>query len=103
MRPSPSLRKTCPRMLAGKNSIRFLITFSRYAIFEIEYPTSDGRIEAKILFIMYAPDICQSKDKFLIATTKDEVKKKLQPVNKEIQVNDWADLNDEAFIKFFKH
>ncbi len=72
-------------------------------MFELEYPTADGRIESKILFIMYAPDICPSKDKFVIATTKDEVKKKLQPFNKEIQVNDWADLNDEAFIKYFKH
>jgi hypothetical protein len=52
---------------------------------------------------MYAPDIMPSKEKFVIATTKDEVKKKLQPFNKEVQVNDWADLNDEAFIKFFKH
>jgi len=52
---------------------------------------------------MYAPDICPSKEKFVIATTKDEVKKKLQPFSKEIQVNDWADLNDEAFIKYFKH
>jgi Cofilin/tropomyosin-type actin-binding protein len=75
----------------------------RYAIFEIEYPTTDGRTEAKILFLMYAPDICPSKDKFVIATTKDEVKKKLQPFNKEIQVNDWADLDDESFIKYFKH
>lgn len=75
----------------------------RYAIFEIEYPTQDGRVEAKILFIMFAPDICSSKEKFLIATTKDEVKKKLQPFNKEIQVNDWADLDDESFIKYFKH
>ena len=28
---------------------------------------------------------------------------KLQPFNKEIQVNDWADLDDESFIKYFKH
>jgi cofilin len=75
----------------------------RYGVFEIEYPTADGRTEYKILFIMYAPDICQASDKFVIATTKDAVKKKLQPFNKEIQVNDWADLNDEAFIKYFKH
>ena len=75
----------------------------RYAVFEIEYPTSDGRTEAKILFIMYAPDICSTKEKFVIATSKDVVKKKLQPFNKEIQVNDWADLNDEAFVKYFRH
>lgn len=75
----------------------------RYAIYELEYPTQDGRIESKILFIMYAPDICTSKEKFVVATTKDEVKKKLQPFNKEIQVNDWADLDAEKFIKYFKY
>lgn len=48
-----------------------IISLYRYAIFEIEYPTSDGRIEAKILFILYAPDVCSSKEKFVIATTKD--------------------------------
>jgi hypothetical protein len=102
MRPSSSSRRACPRTRAGKCHI-FPIIPNRYAIFELEYPVSDGRIESKILFIMYAPDIMSSKDKFVIATTKDEVKKKLQPFNKEIQVNDWADLNDEAFIKYFKH
>ena len=75
----------------------------RYAVFELEYPTADGRIESKILFILYAPDICDSKEKFLYATTKDELKKKIQPFNKEMQVNDWADLDDEAFVKYFKH
>jgi hypothetical protein len=75
----------------------------RYAIFELEYPTNDGRIESKILFLMYAPDIIDTKEKFVIATTKDAVKKKLQPFNKEIQVNDWADLDAEAFVRYFKH
>ena len=75
----------------------------RYAIYELEYTTHDGRIESKILFLLYAPDILDSKDKFVIATTKDAVKKKLQPFNKEIQVNDWADLDAEAFTRYFKH
>jgi len=75
----------------------------RYAIFELEYETSDKRIESKILFILYAPDICDSKIKFVYATTKDEVRKKVQPFNKEFQVNDWADLDDEAFLKVLKH
>ena len=43
------------------------------------------------------------KKAHLEADTKDEVKKKLQPFNKEVQVNDWADLDDESFIKYFKH
>ena len=87
MPPSSSSRKTCPRINAGNilhpskfisfplrniNSIdAYPDLIYRYAVFEIEYPTSDGRTEAKILFILYAPDVCHSKDKFVIATTKD--------------------------------
>ena len=44
---------------------------------------------------MYCPDVCDTREKFVIATTKDEVKKKLQPFSKELQVNDWADLDEE--------
>lgn len=55
------------------------------------------------MLILYAPDIATAKEKFIYATSKDEVKKKLSPFNKEIQVNDWADLNEESFIKYFKH
>ena len=85
------------------NYIDLILNLSyRYAIFELEFATSDGRTEAKILFIMYAPDICDSNAKFVTATTKDEVRKKLQPFSKEIQVNDWADLDEEAFTKNFR-
>ncbi len=51
---------------------------------------------------MYAPDICDSKEKFVVATTKDELKKKIQPFNKEFQINDWADLDQESFIKILQ-
>ncbi|CDW73772.1 actin depolymerizing factor 1 [Stylonychia lemnae] len=75
----------------------------RFAVFELEFTGNSGANEAKIVFILYAPDICDSGAKFIYATSKDVVRKKVQPFNKEIQVNDWADLDDEAFIKYFKH
>lgn len=95
---SKNSKNSCPRTNAG-NIFSFLLSLSlcRYAIYELEYPTPDGRIESKILFILYAPDIVDSKDKFVYATTKEEVRKKVQPFNKEFQVNDWADLDDESF------
>lgn len=97
-------KNSCPKTHAGNISLLYLIPFCfRYAIFELEYPTSDGRVESKILFILYAPDIVDSREKFVYATTKDEVRKKVQPFNKEFQVNDWADLDDESFQKVLKH
>ena len=50
---------------------------------ELEYTTPDGRLESKILFILYAPDVCDTKDKFVYATTKDAVKAVVKPINKE--------------------
>ena len=75
---------------------------NRYAIYELEHHNSDGTTAAKILFILYAPDICDTKEKFVYATSKDELKKKVQPFNKEMQVNDWADLDVEGFLKILK-
>ena len=63
---------------------RWLSYLYRFAIFELEYPTADGRIESKILFILYAPDVCSSSDKFVYASSKESLKKKVQPVNKEL-------------------
>ncbi len=74
----------------------------RYAVYEFEHNTADGRLDSKILFILYAPDICDSKEKFVYATSKDELRKKVQPFNKELQVNDWADLDTEAWLKILK-
>ncbi len=99
-RPLSSLRRTCQRTPAG-NRILVLTSF-RYAIFELEHQLEDKRIESKILFILYAPDICDTKEKFLYATSKDNFRKAVQPFNKEMQVNDWADLDVESFLKILK-
>ena len=96
--PSTSLRIKCQRIKEGKHPSYSLF---RYAVFDLEYKTSDGRTESKLIFILYAPDICDSKEKFVYATTKEEVRKKVSPFNKELQVNDWADLDAESFIKHF--
>ena len=72
-------------------------------MYELEYPTAYGTMESKIVLILYAPDICASKEKFTYATSKDALKKKLPYISKELQVNDWADIDEESFLKNFKH
>ena len=103
MKPLKASRRACLKMPAGMFS--FLNGFSRYAVYEYEHQIQEGstsRTQSKILFILYAPDICDSKEKFLYATSKDDLKKKVQPFNKELQVNDWADLDEEAWLKVLK-
>ncbi len=86
-------------MLAGNLHQAITPTIYRFAIYELEYQTTDHRTESKILFILYAPDVCNSSEKFVYATSKESLKKKVTPVNKEFQVNDWADIDDESFLK----
>jgi hypothetical protein len=69
----------------------------------MEFTGNAGNHESKILFILYVPDVCNSNTKFIYATSKDVVRKKVQPFHKELQVNDWNDLDQEAFLKYFKH
>lgn len=115
MPPLKISKNSCPRITEGKQqaagkhaayhngNLIIVYLICRYAIYELEYPADAGRIESKVLFILYAPDICDSSEKFLYATTKDALRKKVSPFNKELQVNDWADLDDEAFLKVLKH
>lgn len=77
MLPSQISKSKCLRINAGKFAYEIRSYSYRYAVFELEYPTTDGRTESKILFILYAPDICDSREKFVYATTKDEVRKKI--------------------------
>ena len=50
---------------------------------------------------MYAPDQVDSKIKFKYAATKSEIIAKIKPINREFQINDWADLEEEEFIRKF--
>ena len=71
-------------------------------MFEFEYETADKRKEFKIFFFLYAPDVCSANDKFVFASTKSSIQKKVSPVHKEVQVNDWADLEEEKLLRAFK-
>mmetsp|Transcript_40748 Transcript_40748/g.30002 ORF Transcript_40748/g.30002 Transcript_40748/m.30002 type:complete len:93 (+) Transcript_40748:105-383(+) len=49
----------------------------RYACYEFEYKTNDNRTESKIFFFLYAPDCCTANEKFIYATTKATIQKKV--------------------------
>lgn len=75
----------------------------RYAIYDLEFTTKDGRKESKLVFIMYSPDTCTKGTlRFVYAQNKDAIKAKMSPVHKELQVNDPADLNENEWIEDFQ-
>jgi len=75
----------------------------RYAIYDLEFETKDGRKESKLVFIMYSPDLCTKGTlRFVYAQNKDAIKAKMSPVHKELQINDAADLNEKEWIEDFQ-
>ena len=55
----------------------------------------------KIVFVNYVPDECSKNQlKFAYANHKETVKAKLQ-INKELQINDIADITRAKFIDEF--
>ena len=70
----------------------------RYAVFDLEFQSDDGRTVNKMVFLSYVPDACKAMAaKFQYANSKDAMKHKCSPVAKEIQVNDRADLTFDEF------
>lgn len=64
----------------------------RYAVYEIEYDTDDGRKESKVCFINYNPDAAKTTVKFNYANAKKFIRGKCDPVSREIQINYHSDL-----------
>lgn len=72
----------------------------RWCLYDLEYTTTDGRKESKLVFCMYCPDMClEQKVKFSYANAKNAVKEKMSPVNRELQVNDHADIKESEWIE----
>mmetsp|Transcript_14262 Transcript_14262/g.19766 ORF Transcript_14262/g.19766 Transcript_14262/m.19766 type:complete len:139 (+) Transcript_14262:1498-1914(+) len=64
----------------------------RYAIYDLSFQSDDGGERSKILFVVWAPDSAKIKQKMLITSTKDSVKKKLVGIGKEIQATDLSEI-----------
>ena len=74
----------------------------RWAVYEIEWTSDDQRKEAKVIFINYSPDNAKvPKDRFAYSQFKSAVRAKIDPIHKELQVNDHADINWNAFREEF--
>ena len=65
----------------------------RYGVFDYEF-TDDGRLQSKILFVVWAPDTAKIKPKMLYASSKANFKKKLVGIGAEIQATDLAEIDE---------
>ncbi|XP_029972401.1 cofilin-2-like [Salarias fasciatus] len=65
----------------------------RYAFYDAAYETEDTKKCKAIIFIMWAPDSCEVKEKMLYASSKEGVKKKFEGIRQVWQVNGKEDLD----------
>ena len=74
----------------------------RWAVYEFEWTSDDQRKESKVIFLNYSPDNSKvPKDRFAYSQFKATVRAKIDPVHKELQINDHADINWNAIREEF--
>mmetsp|Transcript_16807 Transcript_16807/g.19237 ORF Transcript_16807/g.19237 Transcript_16807/m.19237 type:complete len:138 (+) Transcript_16807:28-441(+) len=71
-------------------------TEARYGVFDYAFKTDDGRDVSKIIFIYWSPDDGPSRPKMIYAITKEDFKKKLVGIAKDLQANSLADVEQKA-------
>ena len=50
----------------------------RFAVYDLEFKTSDGRDVCKLVFVFYSPDNCKNaNERFVYAQAKDSIKNKV--------------------------
>ena len=67
-------------------------------MFSFSIQNEEGGDRNKILFIVWAPDSAKIKEKMLITSSKDAVKKKLVGISKEIQATDLSEVSLQVII-----
>jgi len=74
----------------------------RYAVLDFEYTTDDGRPQSKLIFVLWSPDNSNVKLKMVYAASKDNLKRKLVGCAKELQANDFDDMDLAEVTKMMK-
>ena len=71
-------------------------TEARYAVFDYTYKTDEKppREVSKIVFVYWSPDDGPSRPKMIYAITKEDFKKKLVGIAKDLQANTLADVKN---------
>ncbi|KAJ5070728.1 cofilin/actin-depolymerizing factor [Anaeramoeba ignava] len=71
----------------------------RYAVFSLDFKLDDGSDRSKILFVVWAPEIAPTREKMIVATSKDKFKKQLVGVGVEIQATDQSEVALETVME----
>jgi cofilin len=73
----------------------------RYAVYDFAYDTPEGP-RTKLCFIYFATEECNIKQKMVYSASKSSLVNELQPGIKNIQVNDFGDLEIDNVLEKIK-
>ncbi|KAK8685047.1 hypothetical protein V6N13_041058 [Hibiscus sabdariffa] len=65
----------------------------RYAVFDLDFTTTENCQKSKIVFIAWAPDIARVRSKMVYASSKDRFRKELDGVQVELQATDLSEMS----------
>ena len=74
----------------------------RYAVYDLEWDSAEGRHQRKVLFIVFIPDGSKVADKFKYSNGKTTFRSKIGHVNKDVTINDRLDLTEAYLLEQFK-
>mmetsp|Transcript_35248 Transcript_35248/g.69993 ORF Transcript_35248/g.69993 Transcript_35248/m.69993 type:complete len:140 (-) Transcript_35248:171-590(-) len=67
----------------------------RYALYKMDYTTTDGRPATKIAFISWSPDAASVKPKMLYAGSKDALLKVLVGISVKVNATDMSEISEK--------
>ncbi|KAK8690371.1 hypothetical protein V6N13_073905 [Hibiscus sabdariffa] len=65
----------------------------RYAVFDLDFTTSENCQKSKIFFIAWSPDTSRVRSKMVYASTKDRFKRELDGIQVELQATDPSEMS----------
>jgi cofilin len=70
----------------------------RYGVVDVEFETTDGRPNSKIVFVAYVPDTAKVKQKMVYSGSKDALKRVLLGIMVDINATDASELELETCV-----
>ena len=71
----------------------------RYAIYDMNFSTNDGRPGNKLVMVSWAPDSSSVKSKMIYAGSKDALSRALVGVSVKVTATDMSELTEEILVE----
>ncbi|MES1907471.1 MAG: hypothetical protein MHM6MM_000581 [Cercozoa sp. M6MM] len=68
----------------------------RYAVADFHYENEEGHKQTKLVFFFYCPDTARAMDKMIYASTMENLKGKLEGIQRVVQATDESELDYEV-------